>query len=169
MHNWYLELLKHKLWHHQLLLEIRPLQAQVPICGWGGVTTKVGWPQGRALLYVKNWIVPLLFHMATHCHTTESAKCNNAIRYLHISDFLETSCTKNNVKIYQSCQRHSWLLHAKVVGPPMEPSNHKHISHVVQIKTTKTIHMGWHCTIVWEEDRKTCTNLKKPPPPMGGA
>ncbi len=26
--------------------------------------------------------------------------------------------------------------------------NVKHISHVVQIKTTKTIRMGWHCTIV---------------------
>ncbi len=26
--------------------------------------------------------------------------------------------------------------------------NVKHISHVVQIKTTKTIRMGWHCTVV---------------------
>ncbi len=99
----------------------------------------------------------------------------------------------NYLWIYQSCQRHSWLLQAKVVAPPIQPSNQLN---TLPSKRNATLGLGASLTPIWgqrphgvnklltgvrespsashiwglelevqeqEQDHEMCTNLKRPP------
>ncbi len=108
-------------------------------------------------------------HLALEPHITPSAYCNPNFRMagcIALDENLQQHVlTENLFKIYRSCQRHSWLLQAKVFSaPPMEP-----IINVLQTVSPKHVvkqMLNLLAESYQERENETCTNFLKRPPPL---
>ncbi len=78
------------------------------------------------------------------------------------SRFKQESSDKNKHKYTNPAYRHSWLLQAIVVAPPMLPTNHQ--VHAGYIHLPNNV---WRWRPRRRRRTRTCTNLKRPPSGRG--
>ncbi len=85
------------------------------IGGWGGKSVL---ESGKSWNYWQRGKDKMFLNTKKLLWNVELPKCEPCLQRTGRFDI------QSILKIYQSCQRHSWLLHAKLWPPPMQPTNH---------------------------------------------